>query len=133
MITIYQINIKCLSKHVDKVTIKDTRSVSLYPYNRSQTLQYVKYTKWINISKDIAKFCDKYYVFGNKTNKQNTTKLKIKKPCRSQELNPGHLAPKNGCVTSAPLSQRIDCSQDIRLLARHFQRIHFFSVIFLHA
>ena len=26
-------------------TIKDARSVSLYPYNRSQILQYVKYTK----------------------------------------------------------------------------------------
>ena len=25
--------------------IKDARSVSLYPYNRSQILQYVKYTK----------------------------------------------------------------------------------------
>jgi len=26
-------------------TIKDARSVSLYPYNRSHILQYVKYTK----------------------------------------------------------------------------------------
>ena len=27
------------------MNIKDARSVSLYPYNRSQILQYVKYTK----------------------------------------------------------------------------------------
>jgi len=26
-------------------SIKDARSVSLYPYNQSQILQYVKYTK----------------------------------------------------------------------------------------
>jgi len=38
--------------------IKDARSVSLYPYNRSQILQYVKYTKKINIAKEIAKLCD---------------------------------------------------------------------------
>jgi len=31
---------------------------TLYPYNRSQLLQYVKYTK-INIAKEIVKFCDK--------------------------------------------------------------------------
>jgi len=39
--------------------IKDARSVSLYPFNRSQILQYVKYTKVINIAKGIAKSCDK--------------------------------------------------------------------------
>jgi len=27
------------------ITVKDARSVSLYPYNWSQILQYVKYTK----------------------------------------------------------------------------------------
>ena len=37
---------------------KDARSVSLYPYNRSQILKYVKYTKK-NIVKGIANFCDK--------------------------------------------------------------------------
>jgi len=41
------------------VYIKDARSVSLYPYNQSQILQYVKYTKKINIVKEIANFCDK--------------------------------------------------------------------------
>jgi len=40
-------------------SLKDARSVSLYPYNRSQILQYVKYTKKINIVKGIANFCDK--------------------------------------------------------------------------
>jgi len=38
---------------------KDARSVSLYPYNQSQILQYVKYTKLINIVKGIANVCDK--------------------------------------------------------------------------
>jgi len=36
--------------------LKDAKSVSLYPYNRSQILQYVKYTKKINIEQGIAKF-----------------------------------------------------------------------------
>jgi len=40
--------------------LKDARSVSLYPYNRSQILHYVKYTlNKINIATGIAKFCDK--------------------------------------------------------------------------
>jgi len=39
--------------------IKDARSVSLYPYNKSQIFQYVKTTKLINIVKEIANFCDK--------------------------------------------------------------------------
>jgi len=30
---------------VQKYHLKDARSVSLYPYNKSQILQYVKYTK----------------------------------------------------------------------------------------
>jgi len=38
---------------------KDDRSVSFYPYNRSQILQYVEYPKQINIVKGIAIFCDK--------------------------------------------------------------------------
>jgi len=33
------------TKHCVKHRLKDARSVSLYPYNRSQILQYVKYTK----------------------------------------------------------------------------------------
>jgi len=37
---------------------KDARSVSLYPYNQSQILQNVKYTKWINIAKGFAKYRD---------------------------------------------------------------------------
>ena len=39
-------------------SVKDARSVSLYPYNRSQILQYVKYSIKINIAKRIAKFRD---------------------------------------------------------------------------
>jgi len=34
--------------------LKYAKSVSWYPYILSQTLQYVKYTKWINITKEIA-------------------------------------------------------------------------------
>ena len=34
-------------------TLTDARSVSLYPYNPSQILQYIKYTKQINIVKGI--------------------------------------------------------------------------------
>ena len=41
--------------------IKDARSVSLYPYNRSQILQHVKHTTSINITKEIAKFCDNVF------------------------------------------------------------------------
>ena len=39
--------------------IKDDRSVSLYPYNQSQILQNVKYTKYINTAKGFAKYFDK--------------------------------------------------------------------------
>jgi len=42
-----------------KHNVKDARSVSLYSYNWSQIMQYVKYTKLINIAKGFAKFCDK--------------------------------------------------------------------------
>jgi len=38
---------------------KDARSVSFYPYNRSQILQYVEYTKYISTVKGIAIVCDK--------------------------------------------------------------------------
>ena len=51
-------------------SFKDARSISLYPYNRSQIMQYVKYTKSINITKGIAKLCDKKYVFGQKEKNQ---------------------------------------------------------------
>ena len=44
---------------VHMANLKDARYVTLYPYNRSQILQYVKYTKLINIVKGIANFCDK--------------------------------------------------------------------------
>jgi len=33
--------------------LKDAKGVSWNPYNRSQILQYFKYTKWINIAKGI--------------------------------------------------------------------------------
>jgi len=46
-------------------TFKDAMSVSLYPYNQSQIVHYVKYTKWVNIAKEIAKISCKN-VFGQK-------------------------------------------------------------------
>ena len=36
---------KAVIQHFLEKFFKDARSVSLYPYNRSQILQYVKYTK----------------------------------------------------------------------------------------
>jgi len=44
--------------------IKDARFVSLYHNYRPQILQYVKYNEYINIAKEIAKSCYKYFVFG---------------------------------------------------------------------
>ena len=41
------------------ISFKDARSASLYPYYWSQILQYVKYTKQINIVKGIANLSDK--------------------------------------------------------------------------
>jgi len=36
--------------------LKDAKSVSLYPYNRSQILQYVKYTKKLTLNKELQNF-----------------------------------------------------------------------------
>jgi len=62
------------------ILFKGARSVSLYPYNRSQILQYVKYTKYIKITKGIAKLCEKRCVFGQKvkTQQQQNKKCNIK-------------------------------------------------------
>jgi len=53
---------------------KDAMSVYLYPYSRSQIFKHVKYTKYVNITKEIAKFCDKSGVFGQKKESTTTTK-----------------------------------------------------------
>jgi len=46
---------------IELITIfQDGMSVFRYPYNPSIFLQYVKYTKKINIAKGIIKFRDKY-------------------------------------------------------------------------
>jgi len=57
-----------------ELNLKDARSVSLYPYNRSQIEQYVKYTKQINIKIEIANFCDKKCVLVKKVKITTTTK-----------------------------------------------------------
>jgi len=45
---------------------KDAMSVSKWHFNESQTLRYVKYTKWNSISKGMTKFHDTKTVFGLK-------------------------------------------------------------------
>ena len=63
------------------VKFQDARSVSSYPYNRSQTLQYVKYTKLFNMAKGILQFRDKLGVLDKKVNtqqQQQVTKSNIK-------------------------------------------------------
>ena len=62
-----------------KVSVKDTRSVSWYPYNRS-ILQYVEYTKLINIAKWIVSFRDELYFLDKKgkTHNNKTKKSNIK-------------------------------------------------------
>jgi len=46
--------------------IKDARSIYLYPYSRSQRMQYVKYTKKITLQKDLQN-CVTNNVFLDKT------------------------------------------------------------------
>ena len=63
--------------YVSQCSFKDVGSVSLYPYNRSQILQYAKYTKQINSAKEMEKNSYKYCVLGQKVKtqqQQNYTK-----------------------------------------------------------
>jgi len=78
-------------------------SVTVYLYNRSQILQYVKYTKSIN-------FCDKY--FGDKKTTTTKQNIKHKIPCRSRELNAGPLAPK---ADTLPLQSQLRVSLVFKL------------------
>jgi len=89
-------NITCI-----KLFFKDVRSVSRYPYNLSQILQYVTYTKWINI---VKKYVNTKFS-GQKNNNTITTKQKSKHKnhCHSRELNPGPLASQSGVL---PLGHR---------------------------
>ena len=82
--------------------IKDASSVFLYPCNRSQILQFVKYNKYINIAQGIAKKCYKSCVFGQKVKTLNY-QIKNPNPSWSQELNPEPLAPK---ADTLPLHHR---------------------------
>jgi len=70
-------------------------------------MQYVKCTKSINITKGIAKMCDKKYVFGQKekNQQQQNKKIKHKNPCRKRESNPGPLAPR---ADALPLHRRVN-------------------------
>ena len=53
---------------------------------------------------EIANCCDKWCVFDKKVKTQQQ-KIKHKNACGSRGLNPGPLAPKADCVTTAPPSQ----------------------------
>ena len=55
------------------LTFKDATSVSLYSYNRSQILEYVKYSKWYNSAKGIAKFVTNNVVLDEKEKLNNNT------------------------------------------------------------
>jgi len=57
--------------------VKDARSVSWYPYNRSHILQYVKYTKWINIGNGIAFVYINNEILDKKEHNNNRTKRKL--------------------------------------------------------
>jgi len=76
---------------------KDATYVSLYPDNRSQILQYVKYTKKIISTKGIAKMWQ-IMCFWTKGKNTTTTKQNkisnIKNICISRKLNTGPFAPK---------------------------------------
>ena len=58
-------------------------------------MQCVKYTKYNNIAKEIAKCCAKYGVLDKKvkTQYQQNKRIKHINPCQSRELNTGPLAP----------------------------------------
>jgi len=45
IVVLFLVSIDNIIKTWSLCVLKDARSVSLYPYNRSQILQYVKYTK----------------------------------------------------------------------------------------
>jgi len=87
--------------------LKDARSVSLHPYNRSQILQYVKYSKKINIAKQNCKFCDKKCAFGQTSKITTTAKQKNQtlKPLPEPGIEPGTSRIQSRWVTSTPPSQ----------------------------
>jgi len=82
----------------------DLKMLGLYletSYNKSWILQYVKYTKRINI----AKFHDKIMCFWQKKS-ENATKHKIKqKSLPEPRIEPWTFCTLVGCVTSGPRSQ----------------------------
>jgi len=66
------------SKLQKYTNVKDARSVSFYPYNQSQTLQFVKYTKKNEHCKTNCKIvCQKCVLDNNKTTHQLQNKLDV--------------------------------------------------------
>ena len=99
--------VKLIRHHREKIynrQFKDAtcRLVSLYHNNRLQILQYVKYSKKNNIAKEIAKYCDKLCVFGQKVKPKQKNNIKHKNPSRSRELNSGPLVPKADALPLHP-------------------------------
>ena len=105
----YWISLKFASA---KNWFKDASSVSWYPYNRLQMLQYVlnfvKYPKWINIAKEIAKYIPNNVFLKKTKNHHNNSKKQIvyTNPCQCQDSNSAPLATPVECA-----AESIDCLQ----------------------
>ena len=91
------------------LVLKDARSVSLYPYNRSQILQYIKYTLYLinKHSKRSCKILWQIMYFWTKSKNTTTTKQKstTSKPLQEPEIEHGTSCTKSGCANTAPPSQ----------------------------
>jgi len=64
---------KAITQHFSNKSFKDARSVSLYHYNRSHVLQYIKYTKLINIKRNQS-FVTNNVLFKKIQQQQNKSK-----------------------------------------------------------
>ena len=106
---------------------------------------YVKYTKWINISKVITKLlATNVFLFDKKV--KTWQQENRRDPCQIRELNPGPLAPQSNAFTSGPPSQvkvwntvkLFNCFNAIghnvnkqsRICRPHIFNIHFFLFYF---
>jgi len=86
--------------------VKDASSVSLYPYLRSQILQYVisKLNK-LTLYKELQTFVTNNVFLTKSKNTTTKQKMKHKNPCWIRGLNPGPLAPK---ADALPLHHRVN-------------------------
>jgi len=88
------------------ITFKDAISVSLYPYNRSQILQYVRYTKKLTLQKELQHFVTNNELLDKKLkHNNNKTKNQTYKPLPEPGIEMGTSCTQSRCVTTAPLNQ----------------------------